>query len=665
MSFNEQFDEADAGRQEFAGRLKLLTKWMDKKDLLNRSVQEQLQRLGAQVHSAKIRVAFAGDFYSGKSELINAILFTHYGCRIMPSGPGSTAMCLTELGYELELGLAPSLRLLPIETLLVPQALMEWRLTPAKWQHIDLVVDDTSQLAASFKKVTEVQHVSIEYARALGFWNDGSPENNPLVAHDGLVEIPKWRHALVNIAHPLLKQGLVILDLPGLNAIGAESDLKASLIAQADAVVLTLSADLGIARSDLTAWQTHLSSGEKSRKSRQTQLVVLNKIDTWWDDLGPAGQTKAQIDQQKVEIANLLDLPQSQIIAISAKKGLLAKITRDDLLLQASQLPAFERLLGQFLMAKRAEVTRAAVVANIGGLRTEAGRILYVKRRDLAEQILELRGLKHENSAVVSHMRQRTAQEQVELSGSSARLNAVRSVHQALLAKSVGLLDISALKADLVELLGTLRQPGIKLGLKKTYGQTFSRLRQRLQDGQALAGEIQTMLDLAFRQVNAEFGFSLRVEPAPDLTQYVHDLDLVELSHLQYFGLANVIRLAQPDFSDRLVRVLGDRLRVVFESALGEINLWNKSASAQLDARARERIQNFDRRMKALERIEQAALDLDKRIAELDDLEIIQKAVEAKFSGLTSRLLDFEPVVVSANQSFHDPIVFAPVAASV
>ena len=665
MSFNEQFDEADAGRQEFAGRLKLLTKWMDKKGLLNRPVQEQLQRLGAQVHSAKIRVAFAGDFYSGKSELINAILFTHYGCRIMPSGPGSTAMCLTELGYELELGLAPSLRLLPIETLLVPQALMEWRLTPAKWQHIDLVVDDTSQLAASFKKVTEVQHVSIEYARALGFWNDGSPENNPLVAHDGLVEIPKWRHALVNIAHPLLKQGLVILDLPGLNAIGAESDLKASLIAQADAVVLTLSADLGIARSDLTAWQTHLSSGEKSRKSRQTQLVVLNKIDTWWDDLGPAGQTKAQIDQQKVEIANLLDLPQSQIIAISAKKGLLAKITRDDLLLQASQLPAFERMLGQFLMAKRAEVTRAAVVANIGGLRTEAGRILYVKRRDLAEQILELRGLKHENSAVVSHMRQRTAQEQVELSGSSARLNAVRSVHQALLAKSVGLLDISALKADLVELLGTLRQPGIKLGLKKTYGQTFSRLRQRLQDGQALAGEIQTMLDLAFRQVNAEFGFSLRVEPAPDLTQYVHDLDLVELSHLQYFGLANVIRLAQPDFSDRLVRVLGDRLRVVFESALGEINLWNKSASAQLDARARERIQNFDRRMKVLERIEQAALDLDKRIAELDDLEIIQKAVEAKFSGLTSRLLDFEPVVVSANQSFHDPIVFAPVAASV
>ena len=665
MSFNEQFDEADAGRQEFAGRLKLLTKWMDKKGLLNRPVQEQLQRLGAQVHSAKIRVAFAGDFYSGKSELINAILFTHYGCRIMPSGLGSTAMCLTELGYELELGLAPSLRLLPIETLLVPQALMEWRLTPAKWQHIDLVVDDTSQLAASFKKVTEVQHVSIEYARALGFWNDGSPENNPLVAHDGLVEIPKWRHALVNIAHPLLKQGLVILDLPGLNAIGAESDLKASLIAQADAVVLTLSADLGIARSDLTAWQTHLSSGEKSRKSRQTQLVVLNKIDTWWDDLGPAGQTKAQIDQQKVEIANLLDLPQSQIIAISAKKGLLAKITRDDLLLQASQLPAFERMLGQFLMAKRAEVTRAAVVANIGGLRTEAGRILYVKRRDLAEQILELRGLKHENSAVVSHMRQRTAQEQVELSGSSARLNAVRSVHQALLAKSVGLLDISAVKADLVELLGTLRQPGIKLGLKKTYGQTFSRLRQRLQDGQALAGEIQTMLDLAFRQVNAEFGFSLRVEPAPDLTQYVHDLDLVELSHLQYFGLANVIRLAQPDFSDRLVRVLGDRLRVVFESALGEINLWNKSASAQLDARARERIQNFDRRMKVLERIEQAALDLDKRIAELDDLEIIQKAVEAKFSGLTSRLLDFEPVVVSANQSFHDPIVFAPVAASV
>ena len=41
----------------------------------------------------------------------------------------------------------------------------------------------------------------------------------------GRVEVPAWRHALINYPHPLLKQGLVVLDTPGLNAIGAEPEL--------------------------------------------------------------------------------------------------------------------------------------------------------------------------------------------------------------------------------------------------------------------------------------------------------------------------------------------------------------------------------------------------------------------------------------------------------
>ena len=42
---------------------------------------------------------------------------------------------------------------------------------------------------------------------------------------DGMLEIPRWRHAIINFPHPLLQQGLVILDTPGLNAIGIEPDL--------------------------------------------------------------------------------------------------------------------------------------------------------------------------------------------------------------------------------------------------------------------------------------------------------------------------------------------------------------------------------------------------------------------------------------------------------
>ncbi|MDB5844352.1 MAG: hypothetical protein JWP79_1662 [Polaromonas sp.] len=639
MSFNEQFDQHGAWRREFALRLKWLAQWLKEQGLLNAAVEDRMLRLQAQVRSDKVMVAFVAEFSRGKSELINAIFFAGYGRRIMPASAGRTTMCPTELGYDP--GIAPCLRLLPIETRLQPQALAEWRLVPEKWLQIDLEVDNPAQLAGALQKVAEVQHVPLDQARALGFWHDGSPEDNPPVAADGRVEVPQWRHALINIAHPLLRQGLVILDTPGLNAIGAEPELTVSLIPQAHAVVFILGADTGVTRSDLSIWQEHLVSGAKGGDNR---LIVLNKIDTLWDALSTPGQVQAQIDRQRAESAKILGLPMSQILAVSAQKGLVAKVTQDDALLQASQLPALEAALANSLMGQRQDILRAAVAASVHELKSEAARALNMRRRDLAEQMLELRGLRGKNSTVIQHMRKRIEHEQAEFSGSSARLHAVRSVHNALLGDAVRLLGMPTLKAELAGLTAALKQPGIKLRLKKTYAETFSSLRDALQGAQAVTAEIQVMLDSAFRQINAEFGFSLQAGRGPDMAQHVQDLELIEQSHLQYLGLGNVLRLAQPGFADRLVRALSSRLRMVFESALGEIELWNQSASAQLDAQARERRQAFARRLEAIERIGQAASTLDDRIAELEEHELRLRAMENRLGELASQLLDVQPL---------------------
>ncbi|MGH6639590.1 MAG: dynamin family protein [Polaromonas sp.] len=634
MSFNEQFDQHGAWRREFALRLKLLAEWMKDHDLLDAAVEERLHRLEAQVRSDKVMVAFVAEFSRGKSELINAIFFAGYGRRIMPASAGRTTMCPTELGYDADV--PPCLRLLPIETRLQTQALMEWRMVPEKWTRIDLDVNDPVQLAQALEKVAEVRHVSKDEARALGFWHDSSPEDNPRVGADGLIEVPKWRHALINIAHPLLKQGLVILDTPGLNAIGAEPELTVSLIPQAHAVVFILAADTGVTKSDLSIWREHLITEGDGCDAR---LVVLNKIDTLWDALSTPEQVQAQIDRQRATSADILGLPESQILAVSAQKGLVAKVTRDKALLQASHLPALELALGQGVMGQRQKILRTAVAGGIGELRTEAGRAMHIRRRDLAEQMIELRGLRGKNVSVIKHMRSRIEQEQTEFDTSGAKIHAVRSVHLKLLREVFNLLSTPTLKAELAELTHTLKQPGIKLGVKKAYGQTFSRLREGLQKSQILSGEIQSMLTASFRQLNAEFSFSLQAPKEPELTRYAHDLELIERSHLQYLGVGNVLKLAQAEFSERLVRALATRLRMVYESALGEVELWNKSAASQLDAQLRERRRNFGRRLEAIERIQQAASGLDERIAEIDDQEHVLNELDAKLTELTSHLM--------------------------
>jgi hypothetical protein len=633
-SFNDQFDQHGVWRREFALRLKLLAEWLKDHDLLDAAVEERLRRLETQVRSDKVMVAFVAEFSRGKSEMINAIFFAGYGRRIMPASAGRTTMCPTEMGYDSDV--PPCLRLLPIETRLQPQALMEWRMAPEKWTRIDLDVNNPQQLALALEKVAETRLVTQDDARALGFWNSQSPEDNPLVDAQGMVEVPKWRHALINIAHPLLKQGLVILDTPGLNAIGAEPELTVSLIPQAQAVVFILGADTGVTKSDLSIWREHLvneSGGDDNR------LVVLNKIDTLWDELSSPGQIKAQIERQKRSTAEILGVSPERVIAVSAQKGLVAKVTSDAALLEQSCLRQLEDVLGQGVLGRRQKILGAAMAQGISDLRAETGRVINIRKRDLTEQTMELKGLQGKNASVIRHMRTRISQEQAEFDQGGAKIHAVRSVHLKLLREVFAILGPKVLKAEMAQLTDSLMQKGLKLGVKRSYGETFDRLRANLNRVQGLTGEIQNMLAATFRQLNAEYGFSLQAPAEPQMDAYLKDLDMVERSHLQYLGIGNAFKLAQPEFADRLVRALSTRLRAVHETALGEVELWSKSAAAQLDAQLRERRRNFSRRIEAIDRIQQAAGGLEERIREIDVQEATLDQLDIKLVELTDYLI--------------------------
>ena len=146
------------------------------------------------------------------------------------------------------------------------------------------------------------------------------------------------------------------------------------------------------------------------------------------------------------------------------------------------------------------------------------------------------------------------------------------------------------------------------------------------------------MLVASFKHLNSEFGFSLQAPKEPELARFARDLELIELSHLQYLGVNNILKLSQVNFSERLVRALSTRLRVVYESALSELEMWNKSAASQLDAQLRERRKNFIRRIEAIERIQSAASGLDERIGEINDQEVGLNALDNKLTELTAHL---------------------------
>jgi uncharacterized coiled-coil protein SlyX len=147
------------------------------------------------------------------------------------------------------------------------------------------------------------------------------------------------------------------------------------------------------------------------------------------------------------------------------------------------------------------------------------------------------------------------------------------------------------------------------------------------------------MLVASFGLLNTEYGFSLQAPAEPDMARFVAELDTVERNHLQYLGVGNAFKLAQPEFSDRLVRALSTRLRSVHESALADVELWSKTAAAQLDAQLRERRRNFARRIEAIDRISQAAGGLDDRISEIAQQGSTLDQLDAKLAELTAYLI--------------------------
>lgn len=633
-SFSEQFDRLSHWRKSFAAQMASFREWLAAHELLDAAVQEQLQRLENLLRGDKVSVAFVAEFSRGKSELINAVFFSHYGRRIMPASPGRTTMCPTELSYDT--GLQPCLRLLPIETRAQPYSLAEWRERPSTWVQLPLDVDDADQLAQTMAHVAQVRKVPVDEARQLGFWSDEDGVENPLVDAQGLVEIPKWRHALINMAHPLLRQGLVIVDTPGLNAVGTEPELTVNLIAQAHAVVFVLAADTGVTKSDLAIWKELL---QPCHREGDAHLVVLNKIDTLWGSLDSGTEVKELLNRQRRQSAQILDIDPARIVPLSAQKGLVAKIESNTALLQKSGLPLFEDLLAQGILAHRQSILRSVVGEGMAHLQQQVLRSILIRRRDLDEQMLELRSLRGKNTSMIGRMRQRIEQEQQAFENSTAKILALRTVHLKLMNQAFHLLGATSLRKELEQLSGALEHSGLKVGVRKVYASTFERLRDLGAQVRAAAAEVQTMLAAMFRELNAEFGFSLQPPGDLQLHDFERELAQIEESYLQYLSFGNTLKLANPMFGQRLLKALGMRLRAVFESAANDLDLWSKSATAQLDAQLKERKRSFARRMEAVDRIHEAASGLAQRIAEIESAEQQLDQLEQRLVQWAQQLL--------------------------
>jgi hypothetical protein len=609
-----QFQSLSAWRDSLATSIERLRRWLGSAKLLDPDTARRLDLARERISNDRLVLAFVAEFSRGKSELINAMFFADYGCRVLPAAAGRTTMCPTEILYDDTL--PPSIRLLPIETRARLGNRIDFGRSAAEWQVHALDTGSVDGMLDAFRMVAQTVRVSADEARIYGLYDPGDPEHVNLIDAHGMMEISRWRHAIINFPHPLLRDGLVVIDTPGLNALGTEPELTLSLIPGAHAVLFMLSADAGVSRSDLASWQL-ITRDDPARSANH--LAVLNKIDTLWDELRSADDIDADIDRQVGQVANTLHLDPGRVFPVSAQKGLVAKVHHDASLLQRSRLPALEDALSSMLVPAQREHLRRQALETVDRVLDEVRHGLGTRERILIEQLFELRALQGKNQGTLDRVARRAQTEQKEFEDAVRRLFAARAMLMRMSEQALQSISMDTLRLTVGNIRDQLRKVRLSPQFGRVTSDYFARLREQLRQCVDQLAEMERLVNGLQQHFGSQFGWSL---PAPlhfTADPYLAQIDALENQHRQHFGTWDLLTRHQWSLIERFFQAVIDCSRQIFQSAQRDTEAWTRSLLPPLEIQAREHRNQLRKRADATKRIQTAQISLDERIAQLEE----------------------------------------------
>lgn len=624
MGLVQQFNAYSAWRSSLSKNIVVLREWLCTQDLSDPQTLARLDNLVERLRGDKLTIAFVAEFSRGKSELINALFFADFGQRILPSSSGRTTMCPTELEYQD--GKPPRIDLLPIETRGKAGAISDFRGVPEAWVSENLNISSAEALQKSLAKVGEQKRVSKDEAERLGFEIDESGENGLKPDLKGQVEIPAWRHAVINFPHPLLEQGLVVLDTPGLNAIGAEPELTLSLLPSAHGVLFILAADTGVTHSDLEVWRHHVTNS-----SARGRLVVLNKIDGLWDGLRTEQQINAEIDKQLALSADTLNVSKRHIFPVSAQKALVAKVQKDAALLQRSRIAELEEALTREILPAKREIVTDSVRSEANEIASRTLELLRARMANLTEQNRELADLRGKNQASIRYLLLKVKTEKDEFEQGLQQYYAVRSVFTKLTNRLFLHLGMDGLRGEIRATKEAMLASTFSRGLRTAMANFFAAVRGRLRESVTDLDEIATMLNSMYKRFGVENGVALEMPQNFALGAYQKELDRLEASLDTHFSVLVIVTQAKRTLTQQLFESVAVQIRRTFETANRDIDAWLRNGMAPLESHVRDQQQHLKRRLDNVKQLNESTEDVDTRLAEL---KLERDGLQAKLADL-------------------------------
>ena len=622
--FESEIVRYNRWREDLAGAVNEYHDWLERTNQIDIGQSVRFYDLLESLKRGRLMIAFLAEFSRGKSELINALFFSSFKERLLPSDVGRTTMCPTEIFHDP--AEEPYLKLLSVETRYRDESISQLKNMPVEWSKIRLNINDAASMRQALTSLADTKRVYALDARMMGLI--------PMFDQSGLgpseediVEVPAWRYAILNYPHPLLTNGLSILDTPGLNALGLEPELTLSTLPNAQAVLFLLGIDTGVTKSDLEIWERYV------KVSQPAKIAVLNKIDLMWDELKTLPEIQAGMARMVETTSRALNLAPEKVFTVSAQKALVGRIKHDAQMVSRSGIERLEQYLANEIIPVKRQLLAKSVSMEIGGMMTTSHQSCTQKLAANVKQVEELNSLAGKGRHLVSKMWQQVS---VEKEAYNAALAEYKIQRAAFNAKRNALIDaFNPTKLDvacarsLEAINGSWTTPGLTRGMREIIRSINVEFNQCSQAGE----DILRLMERVYNTFHERFKFEKMEMPSLDFESSRMKLKLLVYETEQFCkDPVNIVMTEKRYMVRRFWRMLVDQSRKIFADARADTERWLQHVPLPLETRIKDHKAQLEARLLSLGSINDRGGAMQ---AELHKLQGQRRAIEDELQLIT------------------------------